>query len=109
MSLGIRPGSGPILQEHAGTGSRMRLRHHPAWAERMRTEISDAGLNSITLCEASLKNYGLFDWYDVRAEQIPSNLSLVISDGSPGDTHGGRYGRTQIATRSRLHGDSGRL
>lgn len=39
-----------------------------------------------------LKDYGDFCWYDAPLESMPDSFSLVICDGPPGATKGGRYG-----------------
>src|SRR5262249_48331314 len=40
----------------------------------------------------SLRDYGEFSWYDPSFENMPDRFSLVICDGPPGTTKGGRYG-----------------
>lgn len=40
---------------------------------------------------AALQSYGDFDWYALPPD-MTSGISLVICDGPPGDTRGGRYG-----------------
>jgi hypothetical protein len=48
---------------------------------------------SVTLCHASLANYGDYCWYTVPEAVIQSrNFSIVVCDGPSGDTLGGRYG-----------------
>ena len=39
-----------------------------------------------------LVGYGEFVWYDPPLAQMPDEFSLVICDGPPGTTKGGRYG-----------------
>jgi hypothetical protein len=39
-----------------------------------------------------LIEYGEFVWYDPPLAQMPEAFSLVICDGPPGTTKGGRYG-----------------
>ena len=41
--------------------------------------------------DAPLQNYGEFDWYTVP-ESLPSGITLVVCDGPPSATLGGRYG-----------------
>lgn len=68
------------------------LEHHPEWAERVKTFLRKFEIDSVELCVAPLRNYGEFDWYGAPIERMPKNFSLVICDGPPGDTRGGRYG-----------------
>lgn len=72
------------------------LEHHPAWAERMRDEMRLWGIGAVEFCQAPLRPYGEFAWYDPPLDRMPSNFSLVICDGPPGDTLGGRYGLLPI-------------
>jgi hypothetical protein len=42
---------------------------------------------------APLSDYGEFAWYgSPELESMPNNFSLVIADGPPENTKGGRYG-----------------
>jgi len=72
------------------------LEHHPEWAERMRQELTTCGITSVEFCQAPLRAYGEFAWYDPPLDRMPSDFSLVICDGPPGDTLGGRYGMVPI-------------
>ncbi len=68
------------------------LEHHPEWAERVKKSLNKFGIKSVELCVAPLREYEEFDWYDAPLERLPRNFSLVICDGPPGATRGGRYG-----------------
>ena len=41
---------------------------------------------------APLRNYGDFTWYDPPTDEVPHGIRLVVCDGPPGSTPGGRYG-----------------
>lgn len=41
-------------------------------------------------------SYGGFDWYDVESVQLPDTIGLVVCDGPPGTSRGGRYGLVPI-------------
>lgn len=43
-----------------------------------------------------LVSYGGFDWYDVESVQLPDTIGLVVCDGPPGTSRGGRYGLVPI-------------
>ena len=49
-------------------------------------------IDSVTLCAKPLKDYGEFSWYDPPLESMPDSFAMVICDGPPGNTKGGRYG-----------------
>jgi hypothetical protein len=100
-----RTTQGPILECGSGLstlllgweasrrgGKVWTLEHHPAWAERMRGELTGQAITSVELCSAPLRDYGSFAWYDPPLERMPTAFSLVVCDGPPGETLGGRYG-----------------
>jgi hypothetical protein len=58
-------------------------------------------LDSVVLYTKPLKDYGDFCWYDAPLESMPDSFSLVVCDGPPGGTKGGRYGLVPIM-RERL-------
>jgi hypothetical protein len=77
------------------------LEHHPFWAKRVRKALDDHGIASVRLDVNPLKSYGEFDWYDPAIDEMPSNFAVLLCDGPPGNTHGGRYGCLPVM-RSRL-------
>lgn len=75
------------------------LEHHPAWAAHVHKRLLNLGIKSVTVFETPLKEYGNYDWYDVsKLPQLDSLqlIQLVICDGPPHDTKGGRYGLLPI-------------
>ena len=66
------------------------LEHTPEWRNLVCAALERFGLKSQVVF-APLKHYDGFDWYEVPQE-APSNVQLVICDGPPGKTLGGRYG-----------------
>jgi predicted O-methyltransferase YrrM len=72
------------------------LEHNPEWAERVRSVASKYRLASLTLATVPLKDYGEFSWYDVQLDAMPGDFDLVICDGPPGTTKGGRYGLVPV-------------
>jgi hypothetical protein len=96
--------SGPILE--CGTGLSTLLigaiakrrgiphyafEHMPAWAAEVRTHLDRYRADTVVCC-APLKDYGDFEWYDPPLQSLPPSFSLVVCDGPPGDTRGGRRG-----------------
>jgi len=51
------------------------------------------------VCDTPLKDYGTFEWYDVSTTSIPRDISLVICDGPPHYTKGGRYGLLPVLSK----------
>jgi predicted O-methyltransferase YrrM len=77
------------------------LEHDPGWSSTVRRHAAELGLDNLTIIQAPLRNYGEFDWYDVDIEKLPAQIQLVICDGPPGRTRGGRYGLVPLL-RNRL-------
>jgi hypothetical protein len=66
------------------------LEHMPEWQSRVNQTLRSLGLpNRVALAE--LRSYGEFDWYDLPPD-LSSGIGLVICDGPPSITRGGRYG-----------------
>lgn len=71
------------------------LEHKPEWAMRVQTYLGGYGLHTqITTC--ALKDYGEFYWYDAPLTQFPKHFSMVVCDGPPSRTKGGRYGLVPV-------------
>lgn len=75
------------------TGSHIHsLEHNALWRARVMTTLAQHGLTEYsTVHYTPLRNYGEFDWYTVPAS-LPRGISLVICDGPPSTTEGGRHG-----------------
>jgi len=72
------------------------LEHKSKWAKKTRQALDRYKIDSVTLCEAPLRDYGKFSWYDPPLSSMPDQFSLVICDGPPGRTKGGRSGLLPI-------------
>jgi hypothetical protein len=72
------------------------LEHIPDWRTRVSGLVERVGIRGPRLCLAPLKDYGEFTWYDPPLGDMPQKFGLVICDGPPGDTPGGRYGLLPI-------------
>ncbi len=67
------------------------LEHDEDWYWRMFRHVQRLGLSHVTLVYAPLVSYGHYDWYAPHPE-LPAGLGLVLCDGPPASTTGGRYG-----------------
>jgi methyltransferase family protein len=68
------------------------LEHNADWRKRVMGELAARGLtNYSTVHHAPLQKYGEYDWYSIP-QSLPGNIALVICDGPPSDTLGGRHG-----------------
>lgn len=77
------------------------LEHLPHWSARVQRQLDRYRLDNVMLCTAPLSDHGDFYWYDVPLDAMPPRYSLVICDGPPGGTAGGRYGLVPVM-RERL-------
>lgn len=89
------------------------LEHYDEWRQRVAGVLSDNGITRAKVCSAPLVEYGEFVWYDPPLAQMPEAFSLVICDGPPGSTKGGRYGllpvlRDRLPAATILLDDAGR-
>lgn len=67
------------------------LEHSPGWFLYVVAAITQLGLPHVNVRLCKLHDYGEFAWY-VPPGELPRNISLVVCDGPPGSTKGGRYG-----------------
>jgi len=72
------------------------LEHNQLWGDNVKNNLAKYGIKSVRLCVNELRDYDDFCWYDPPLNQMPDNFSLVVCDGPPGETRGGRYGLLPI-------------
>ena len=73
------------------------LENDGKYASRVQTYLRKYRINSVSLCVAPLRSFGDFDWYSLpQLQTIPSKISMVVCDGPPGSTRGGRYGLVPV-------------
>lgn len=72
------------------------LEHHAEWARHMGDLLRGHGLANVTVHHAPLKSYGDFAWYDAAGLEAGPGFSMVLCDGPPRGTPGGRYGLLPI-------------
>ncbi|MGH9956799.1 MAG: hypothetical protein ACREBC_06670 [Pyrinomonadaceae bacterium] len=68
------------------------LEHFDEWRDRVSGALKRNGISGVHVCSSPLIEYGEFIWYSPPLAQMPKEFSLVICDGPPGTTKGGRYG-----------------
>jgi hypothetical protein len=100
-----RQTSGPVLECGSGLSTLIlgiiaqernfdvwTLEHHESWANHIKRHLTRQNINSVKVCFTPLKTYENFQWYDTDGILPEIDFSLVICDGPPHDTRGGRYG-----------------
>ena len=68
------------------------LEHLPEFRSHTRQKLDRYRVREVNLVLAPLRDYGEFSWYSPPLEEFPRDVRLVIADGPPGDTKGGRFG-----------------
>jgi hypothetical protein len=68
------------------------LEHVSDWQNRIKRTLDQFKIPQVEVHCAPLRPYDGFDWYDPRHSELPKQFELVVCDGPPGDTRGGRYG-----------------
>lgn len=72
------------------------MEHHPEWQARVAGILQQHNIPGVNVCLAPLKDYGQFSWYELPATGLPDKFRLVICDGPPESTPGGRYGLVPV-------------
>ena len=68
------------------------LEHDNDWARRTRRRVRIAGITIVRVLDRPLESKGDWSWYAVTSRDLPRSIGLVICDGPPADTPGGRWG-----------------
>ena len=97
--------TGPVLECGSGLSTLMlgmvagrrgvetwSLEHMAEWHARVTSAVTGYEVPGVRLSLAPLRDFGDFSWYDPPLALMPAEFRLVVCDGPPGDTPGGRYG-----------------
>jgi len=68
------------------------LEHSHEWQQKITAWLKSNKIENVHVCFSPMKEYGEYDWYQPPLDQMPQHFALVICDGPPGNTKGGRYG-----------------
>jgi hypothetical protein len=72
------------------------LEHEPKYSGQTQQYLRRHHL-PVRLVVAPLRSYGDFDWYALpQLQTLPNRIALVICDGPPGGTRGGRFGLVPV-------------
>jgi BNR repeat-containing family member len=85
---------GAIAQRSAGRV--WSLEHSQEWGDRVARYLATYRIGTVSLAIRPLKDYGGFSWYQPPLRDLPRAFHLVVCDGPPGTTEGGRYGLAPI-------------
>lgn len=72
------------------------LEHNPEWSRRVQERLTKYQIDAVRLLTAPLKDHPDFTWYDAPLDRMPDRFALVVCDGPPGMTRGGRYGLAPV-------------
>lgn len=84
-----------VVADHLGTRV-LSVDHDEHWAQRITGVLQRHRVGSVTVVHAPLKDFGDFDWYDLPPSVQPSLFGIVVVDGPPGATRGGRGGVNRL-------------
>ncbi len=100
-----RQAPGPILECGSGlstlligavvqkTGNLLcSLEHQKIWGNRLAKQLKRYRITSVHLHVRPLKDYADFAWYQAPEVVTANKYTLVVCDGPPSATRGGRYG-----------------
>jgi hypothetical protein len=68
------------------------LEHSDEWGARVRRARERYRIASVHHFVTPLRDYGNFSWYAPPLAEMPGQFAMVVCDGPPGTTPGGRYG-----------------
>ena len=72
------------------------LEHLPAWADKVMRAATRHRIHAARVCDAPLRSYAGYTWYDTASLPLPQPFAMVVCDGPPADTPGGRYGLVPV-------------
>jgi predicted O-methyltransferase YrrM len=72
------------------------LEHISDWRARVERNLKQFSVPNTQVRHTLLRDYEGFSWYDAPLDELPKEFQLVICDGPPGETRGGRYGLLPI-------------
>lgn len=78
----------------ANQGRRVQvLEHNLQWFEHINAMLQRVGIDHVELVYAPLREFDGYSWYGPPEDfHFASDIDLVICDGPPSDTDGGRFG-----------------
>ena len=71
------------------------LEHISEWRDKVSGILSRNGARNSRVVYAPLRSYGNFEWYTLPRD-IPRDFDMVVCDGPPSATQGGRYGLVPV-------------
>ncbi|MDO8392257.1 MAG: class I SAM-dependent methyltransferase [Actinomycetota bacterium] len=83
------------LRSRRSGSSLVSLEHEQSWVEVVRRRLKLAGLSPEIVRHARLRDVDGADWYTLPAD-FPASFDLIVCDGPPGATRGGRSGLGQL-------------
>src|SRR5438132_12465263 len=72
------------------------LEHDADWRRRVSVALREHIAGQVYLWLSPLTDYGEFDWYAAPLPLMPDAFRLVVCDGPPDDTRGGRVGLVAV-------------
>lgn len=84
-----------VIAQQAGN-TMCSLENNPEWSRKVQDCLTRYRIDAVRLFTAPLKDHPDFSWYDPPLDEMPDRFALVVCDGPPGMTRGGRYGLAPV-------------
>ena len=68
------------------------LEHIPVWGDKIRGILNRYNVKNVNIVQSQIVEYNNFCWYDISSLPDATKFQLVVCDGPPSDTPGGRFG-----------------
>lgn len=69
------------------------LEHHSEWLDIVDARLKTLDCSNVNLIHAPLARFGAYSWYSIPENLFERcTLDLIVCDGPPSSTHGGRFG-----------------
>jgi hypothetical protein len=76
------------------------LEHHKTWFHKLNEKLKELNIKSVELHFTPLKSYDNYEWYDISRLKNEMKYDIVICDGPPAQTKGGRYGLLELMDKN---------
>ncbi len=75
------------------------LEHNAEWGDKVQHLLHHWQLAAVRLTIDELQYYDDFEWYRLPSADMPQQFAVIVCDGPPGNTYGGRYGLLPVMAK----------
>lgn len=84
-----------IVAEHT-KGRVCSIDHDQTWCQELQRHLQRLRVSTASISHSALKPYGNFEWYSMESIPDPERIDLLVVDGPPASTLGGRGGALEL-------------